>query len=183
MADKIITPACVLSYPNLFEARGFNGGDPKYSAALVFLAGTDIGALKRAALEALQERWGTKVEDMLRQRQLRLPFRDGIEKGYPDGSAFINVTTQQRPGLVDQRVQPIIDPSTLYPGCIVRASVRAFTYDKAGNRGVSFGLLNIQKMRDGDRLDSRTRPEDDFDAVDDGAGAGEDLRTLEDLLS
>ena len=181
MADKIITPECVLSYPQLIEARSFNGGDPKYSVTLGFQDGVDIGELKRAALEVLKERWGTKVEDMLKNKQLRLPFRAGEEKGYPDGSIFINVTTQQRPGVVDQRVQPVMDPSDIYPGCVARASVRAFAYDKAGNKGVSFGLLNVQKLRDGERLDSRTRPEDDFGAVNDNTG--EDVKSLEDLLS
>ena len=182
MADRIITPECVLSYPNLFEARSFNDGDPKYSATLVFLSGVDIGPLKRAALEVLKERWGAKVEDMLTKKQLRLPFRPGEEKGYPDGSIFMNVTTQQRPGVVDQRVQPVIDQSDIYAGCFVRASIRPFAYDKAGNKGVSFGLINVQKLRDGDRLDSRTKPEDDFGAVDDETAAA-DTKALEDLLS
>ena len=189
MADKIITPECVLSYPNLFEARAYKAGDaPKYSATLVFTKDTDISALKRAALETLTETWGAKVEDMLRKKQLRLPFRDGAEKDYPDGSIFVNVSSVQRPGVVDQRVQPILDPSDIYPGCVVRASVRPFTYDTKGNKGVSFGLNNLQKLRDGERLDNRTRPDQDFDAVavDDAIpfdALSTDVKSLEDLLS
>ncbi|HKJ88554.1 MAG TPA: ssDNA-binding protein, partial [Gammaproteobacteria bacterium] len=48
----------------------------------------------------------------------------------------------------------------------VRASVRPFAYDTQGNRGVSFALNNIQLLRDGERLDSRVAPEEDFDAVE-----------------
>ena len=36
-----------------------------------------------------------------------------------------------------------------------------------GNRGVAAGLGNIQKLKDGEALSSRTNAEDDFEAVED----------------
>ncbi|PWG75044.1 hypothetical protein DF186_14750, partial [Enterococcus hirae] len=54
-------------------------------------------------------------------------------------------------------------------------SIRPFTYDVSGNRGVAFGLQNVQKLRDGDPLGGRTKPEDDFEPMpgaEEGSTAG-----------
>ena len=42
-----------------------------------------------------------------------------------------------------------------------------FSYNSNGNRGVAAGLGNIQKLKDGEALSSRTNAEDDFEAVED----------------
>ena len=66
----------------------------------------------------------------------------------------------------DGKPERITHPSQIYSGCIVRASLNAFAYDRAGNRGISLGLNNIQKLADGERLDGRLKAEDDFEALD-----------------
>jgi len=43
----------------------------------------------------------------------------------------------------------------------------AYAFAANGNRGISCGLNNLQKMRDGEPLGGRTRPEDDFTGLDD----------------
>jgi hypothetical protein len=184
MADKLITPEAMLSYPAVYEPKATPSGELKYGCALVFPEGSDLSALKQAALAALEERWGSKARDMLQRKQLKWPFRDGAEKdtqGYGPGTTFINVTSKQQPGVVDRyarpdgKPRPITDPSEIYPGCIVRASLRPFTYDTNGSKGVSFGLQNLQKLRDGERIDGRMRPEDDFEAIERGAADLDDL--------
>jgi hypothetical protein len=184
MADKLISPEAMLSYPALFEPKTTPSGDLKYGCALVFPEGSDLSALKNAALAALEERWGSKAKDMLQRKQLKWPFRDGAEKdtqGYGPGTTFINVTSKQQPGVVDRyagpdgKPRPITDPSEIYPGCFVRASLRPFTYDTNGSKGVSFGLQNLQKLRDGERIDGRMRPEDEFEAIETGAADLDDL--------
>ena len=170
---RVITPEFRLSYPNLFKAvPGPQGGEAKFSAALLFDAGTDLATLKAAAIFAAREKWGAKADDMIRGGKLRLPFRDDWEeKGYPEGTIFMNVRTNNKPGVVSNRQDPdtkrpipITDESEIYPGCYGRASLTAFAYDTAGNKGVSFALNNFQKLRDGDRLDNRVAAEDEFDA-------------------
>ena len=46
----------------------------------------------------------------------------------------------------------------------MRASFTAFAYDNNGNVGVSFGLNNVQKLREGTRLDNRVAATDEFTA-------------------
>lgn len=178
MVDKIVTPEARLSYPNLFKARSVNGNEPKYSCTLIFGAKADLSKLKTAALEAAREKWGSKADDMIKRKQLKLPFRDGAEKdgeGYGEGTIFVNATSKQKPGLVDRGLEPIIEDGDLYPGCYVRASLRAFAYDTQGNKGVSFGLQNVQKLRDGDPIGGRSRPADDFEPIEAGSDGDADL--------
>lgn len=174
MTDNVITPEFRVAFPYIFRpSRPMQeGGTPKFTITMLFAKGMDISALTTTAEAALREKWGADPAKW--PKNIRSPFRDQGEKefeGYEEGAKFIIATTLQRPGLVDAQVQDIIDESDFYPGCYARASVRAFTYDKAGNRGVAFGLQNVQKLRDGDSLGGRSRPEEDFTPAGDTPGA------------
>ena len=145
----LITPEAMLSYPALSKPRATPSGELKYGCVLLFQEGADLSVLKNAALAALEERWGAKAAEMLQKKQLRWPFRDGAERdaqGYGPGTTFINVSSNQQPGVVDRYAGPdgkprrITDLSEVYPGCFVQASLRPFTYDTNGSKGVSFAL-------------------------------------------
>jgi hypothetical protein len=71
-----------------------------------------------------------------------------------------------RPGIVDANLQEIISEDDFYSGCYARATLTAFAYDKLGNKGVAFGLQNIQKLKDGEHLSGRKNAESDFEAVE-----------------
>lgn len=173
-STKVITPPVRLSYPNLFKPRsGPSGGDPKYSAALVYeeeVAEQYVQELKVAIMAAAKEKWGDKAAGMFKAGTLRNPLRhDWEQKGYPENSIYINCSSKTQPGLVGPYLDPvtgkpeiITDPAKFYPGCYVRASIRAFPYDVNGGRGVSFGLNNIQFVKDGTRFDSRVAAVDEF---------------------
>lgn len=171
----VITGEAMLSYPHLFEPEAMNEGEePVYSACLVFEQGADLRAIRKAIAAAATEVWGNKAKSMFESGALRNPIRrDGEAKGYPEGSVFINVRTRRKPGIVgpyrgpDGKPMPITDPDEVYAGCYVRASLRAFAYDNKGNKGVSFALNNLQKLRDGKRIDGRRRAEDEFEATQD----------------
>jgi hypothetical protein len=166
---NIITPEARLSYPSLFKPRKRADNpnqEPRYEAVLVFDAGTDLTALKRAAVEVAKARWGDDAAKMIKAGTLRMPFRTDGEEKYGPGTTFISVWSNDKPGLVDRyagpdgKPVPITDPAVLYAGCKVRASVRAFAYPapgrpSTGNKGVSFGLQNLQKLGEGERLDNR----------------------------
>ena len=176
MGEKVFTPEFRVSFPSVFEARAFaEGQEKKFEITALFPAGSDLSGLKALAKQAAMDKWGDKLPAMMKAGGLRSPFRDGSEKpdleGY-EGCVFIKMTSKQKPGLVDQNVQPIIDAGEFYGGCYARASVTCFAYDRMGNKGVSFGLQNIQKMRDGDAFSGRSKPEDDFDAVATDATGG-----------
>ncbi len=166
--ETVLTPKFRVSFPYVFRPSKpmQAGAEPKYSITMLFPKGADLSALKAAAQAAVVEKWGADKTKW--PKNMRNPFRDQGEKefeGYEEGATFLTATSKQRPGLVDADVKDIIDEHAFYPGCYARASVRAFAYDQAGNRGVSFGLQNLQKLADGDPLGGRTKPTDDFEPV------------------
>lgn len=180
MAKKQITPPAVASYPHLDVPQApMNGiGNPKYSVSLVFSKGTDLSALEAAALEAATDKWGPSAVAKIKAGALKWPLRNKPEdvelKGYPEGSTFINVRSEQKPGTVylypDASGKPAQVPDdkikeVFYAGATVRASITAFAYDRPESKGVSFGLNNIQLI-DGTtpRLDGRKKAVDEFEA-------------------
>lgn len=171
---NIITPEATLSYPALFEPKeGMNGGEPKYSAVLVFPKGTDLTLLRKAAEEAGREKFGAKYSDLVKTGKLKSPFRDDVEgTTYPEGSIRITARDKTKPGIVSRYAGPdgkpkaITDPAEMYPGCKCRGSVRPFAYEVNGNKGVSFGLGNIQKLGEGPRLDGRIAADREFEAYE-----------------
>lgn len=164
----VITPRFRVSFANVFRpGKPMKEGEaPKYGVTMLFEKDADLSLLRQAAHQAAVEDWGADQKEW--PKNLRSPFRDQGEKdfaGYVAGNKFVNATSQQRPGLVDEQVRPIIEESKFYSGCYAIAEVRAFTYDKRGNRGVAFGLQNIQKVADGEPLGGRSTPESCFTPI------------------
>jgi hypothetical protein len=188
-SEKITTPVARLSFPNIWQPRvPDSGGDAKYSAVLIFPKGTDLSELKKAVVEVAKKFFKGKKPPA----NYRSPFRDNSQKenipGYEEDGTFISCTSYNRPGVVDKKCVTITDPNELYPGCWVKATVVAFSYNKKGNVGISFGLNNLQKVKDGEPLGSWSRAEDDFEPIteeeewegekkDDDADDGDDMYT------
>ena len=142
-----------------------DGKEEKYSISMIFPKTTDLSKLKKASADCAIAKWGEDKKKW--PKNLRSPFRDGDTDRSEDpvyaNSIFINVSSKNRPGLVDKDLQPIIDPREFYSGCYAQASLSCFAYEKAGNRGVSFGLNNLMKTRDGESLGGAiSKPEEDF---------------------
>ncbi len=185
-SDTITTPEFRASFVYVFRPGKPNDkGQQKYAITMLFPAGADLTAMKKAAQDAVVAKWGADPAKW--PKNLRNPFRDQGEKtfeGYVAGNKFVTATSDRKPGVVDQKVNPILDESRVYSGCWCRASVRAFTYSNMGNIGVSFGLQNVQLIRDDEPLGSRSRPQDDFTPVENtgdqlaGAAAGNSAASL-----
>jgi hypothetical protein len=179
MAENVITPEFRASFPQVFRAKrnDLNGKD-EYSIVALFPKGADLSGLNAQIAAAAAEKFGADKSKW--PKGMRNPIRDQSEKekdgklpdGMEAGAKFITLRSTQRPGLVDGNRQAIIDESDFYAGCFARAQVRAYAYDQKGNKGVAFGLQNLQKTRDGDPLSGRQKAEDAFEAVAGAADAG-----------
>jgi len=177
------TPIGVLSFPALFTPRAPSpGADERYSCVLIFDENAqntpEYKAMKKEALAAAQAKWGTKATDMIQKGQLRLPFRDASEKsefaGYDEGKIFVSLWTKQKPDVIDGRLNDVV-PSDVFAGCLARATYGCFAYEQQGNKGVSFGLNNLQ-IADftTPRLDGKKKGKNDFDALDNSTSQDED---------
>lgn len=188
---KLVTPVFRASFPELFEAKSFDGGKPKFGLSAVWtpakFSASDkkrwaaiMAALDEASMDRFKKKW-----DKL-PANFKTGVRDGAEKadleGYGEGTMFANITSMMRPGVVDvekhiiakdgaerekleadgKDVSDKLGSEAIYPGCYMRATVTVYSYDNKG-KGVALGLQNVQKVADGERLDSRTNAEDDFD--------------------
>ncbi len=170
--------SCVLLFPNVMDEE-----DQKL-----------FQAMKEAALAKAIEKWGSqdKVQELMQMEpphRLKWPFRKDNQKA--DGSVkwdkekfncFLSPWSETAPGVVSRWADPsdpkkrpmrINDPAKIFAGCIVKAQVNPFAYDQTGNRGVAFGLQNIQlwQHEDVERLDNRMAAEDAFmaEAAPEGA--------------
>jgi hypothetical protein len=167
---KVLTPVFRVSFPSVFEASSYEGGAPKYSVCAVWEP-AKFTAKDKALWDAMMaladsvsvEKFKKKLSAL--PANFKKPFRDGAEKegltGFGEGKIFANLSSKMRPGIIFLDNTPLTDPEDFYPGCYARATVTAYAYDNVG-KGVALGLQNLQKIKDGDRLDSRTDASDDF---------------------
>lgn len=157
---RVLTPVFRLSFPYLFKARIDPKGkkDPMFELVMLFPKAENLEALKTAARVAALARW----PDAASRPTLKNPFRDGNEKkldGYKD-TITVRASSSKQPAIYDGQRLPITQESLVYAGCYCRATVNAFAYDTDGNRGVSFGILGLQKVRDGQAFGPSCDPED-----------------------
>lgn len=178
---QAVTPVARLNFAHLFTPRQrMNAGELVYQCVLVFDAGTDITNLRNAAAAAAKEKWGDQWLKTTQASNFKKPFRKCEEKddrdSFPAGGQFMTVWSKNKPGMVDQAMRPILNENQLYSGCYVKADVNAFAFDQQGSKGVAFGLNNIQKVKDGERLDGRRDPTQVFEPIEGfDAGTGNPL--------
>jgi hypothetical protein len=179
---KLTTPPFRVSFPSVFSPSTYGEGDPKFEVVAIFepkkMTEKDrkmLDKLKAGLNDACVEKFGKSVKEMRKKYPKFHPgFRKGSEKenlgdGYNEDTIFIRISSQRRPGLVDQHREPIISQDDFYPGCWARATCRPYAYfnETFASRGVSLGLFNLQKVADDERFgDGGTPAEDDFDDYD-----------------
>lgn len=162
---KFVTGKVRFSYAHVFQPAETPNGTMKYSVSIL-IPKTDKDTITRfnkafedtkAANAAV---WGGTVPKMLKGG-----LRDGdAEKDDPiyAGHYFINANSNEKPGVVDADLNPIMDQSEFYSGCYGRASITLYPYDTSGSKGIAAGLNNVQKLEDGDKLGGATSAAADF---------------------
>ena len=164
---RIVIGPVRICYPNIFVPRSMVAGDElKYSACfLIPKEDTNLVEKIRQAIGRAQiagaDLWGGGIPE-----DLKLPLRDGDgERGHKEefiGHFFLNAVSRDQPGVVDRRRKEIIDPREVYPGCYCNVSLTFYPFNEGTFNGVGCGLINIQKVADGEILTLRTTPEEDF---------------------
>lgn len=172
---NLMTPRCRMVWPSLFTPtamRGQSADQAKHQITLLIPKDADIAVLRTAATEVATEKFGKKTSG------LRSPFRKTEEKEQLAELAeqfpcYITARSKDRPGIVGPNGKAVDDPEQVYSGRWARVSVQAFAYDNSGNKGVSFGLQNVQLLDQDEPLNvggARVSAEAEFDAVEGVAG-------------
>ena len=166
---KVITGSVKLNYVNVKEPR-VNGLslEPKYSLTILIpKESSTMDKIYEGIYNATKnglELWGGQVPE-----NLITCLKDGdlLERTEYKGCFYINATSRIKPQIVDKSLKEI-SINELYNGCYGRVSLIFFPYNhlESGNCGIGAGLLNIQKLRDGEYISNRSSAADDFDIVE-----------------
>lgn len=155
MKTKVVTELVRFSYVNVFEPYSYKDQRAKYSVHLIIQKNDKItiNKINYAVNSVIEENKNSMFGG--KTNGLRLPIRDGSEKedeAY-EGNLFVVAKSLYKPQIVDAQLNEILDRNEFYSGCYGKASLIFFTYNEMGNRGVACGLQNLQKLKDGKRLD------------------------------
>lgn len=174
---RVVTGKVRLSYVHLFEPySNQENQEPKYSVTIL-IPKTDTATLAKIdkAIKVAAEEGKTKAFGGRVPTNLKTTLHDGDEEADLDrnpeyaGHMYMSISGKTRPGVVDTNLNAIIDPLQVYSGCYGKVSMGAFAFNTQGNKGVSFGLNNVQFLEDGEPLGGRTRAEDDFSDDEDSS--------------
>lgn len=162
---KFVTGKVRFSFVHVFEPAETLNGTLKYSSMILIpKSDKDTVARFNKAFEECKAAnaayFGGSVPKVLKGG-----LRDGATEREDDTFAdyyFINASGNERPGVVDADVNPIIDQSEFYSGCYGRASITLYPYDVSGSRGIACGLNNVQKLEDGEKFGGSTSAAADF---------------------
>ena len=184
MSTKVVTGKVRLSFCQLFEPKEpQGGGDPKYSVTLL-IPKSDKATMQKitAAMQEARDNFCAKNGAAALPAKPSHTLHDG-DGTRPGGEPFgpeckgcwvITVSSKQKPVVVDAAGNAILDPGDVYSGCYGRASINFFGYNRAGKKGLSAGLLAIQKLHDGEPFGT-VGSADDFNDGDVDAGALDDF--------
>lgn len=161
-STTVVTGLVRFSYVHVFEKYGVDGNEPKYSCQLI-IDKSDKATLSKiyAAIDEAVKNGESKLKNkngVLVTTGLKMPLRDGDtdpekagDETYKD-KFFLNANSNRQPGVVDRKVQKIIDPDSVYSGGYGKACVTFFAFNASGNKGIAVGLQHIQWLKDGEPL-------------------------------
>lgn len=182
----IVTDPCRLSFPELFEPKPRFKDSPRmtYQATLILPPSFDLAPLRAMVQKAHASEWKGVMLPAKRTKENMAthgnPIRKAEEKanegvlpkGYEAGGHFISVHGNDKPYVVDERANVVLDKTKFYSGCWARFHLQAFVWENSRKWGVSFGLCGVQFVKDDARLGgSRGANPDAFKPIDGAAPA------------
>ena len=169
---KVITNKVRLSFVNLLEAKAFEGQEPKYSCMLLIDKSDKqtLAAIEKAIDNAFKADGGQRLKGVKREN-VKTTLRDGdLEQDteeHPEfaNKMFINVSSKNKPGLVDRnkiKIEGDNAADEVYSGVYAIVSINFYAYNTSGNKGISAGLNNVMIVEKGEYLGGRASAESDF---------------------
>lgn len=174
--NRIVIP-CRLAYLNCWKPNTKFGKEMYSLVALIKKTDTETLASIQEAIDCAAgkatDKWGGRVPP-----NLRSPLHDG-DTDKPDNPVFqncyyLNAKCNRAPQVVNQNVEPITEQSEMYSGCYGNVSLVFYGYNCGGNKGIAVWLGNIQKIKDGPKLNGHVTAFDEFQPLTYGAVLGEE---------
>lgn len=172
MSTKVVTGKVRFSFCHIFEPQEPQGGDDaKYSVTLLIPKSDKptLDKIKTAMAEARENFCKRNGANALPQNPNHTlhdgdGMRDNGDSFGPEcsGCYVITVSSKTKPVIVDAFRNEVTNPAEVYSGCYGRASINFYGYSKNGKKGISAGLLSVQKLCDGEPFGT-VGSADDFD--------------------
>lgn len=171
---KVITNKVRLSFVHLLEPHAFEGQKPKFSTMLLIpKEDTEtLDLIEKATRNAYEAAKNDKLKGIKYDR-VKTNLRDGDEEFDPEerpemvGMMFMNVSSVNKPGIIDKYKNEVTSDDEVYSGVYGRVSINFYAYNTAGNKGISAGLNNVQIVEKGEYLGGRASADSDFDEWED----------------
>lgn len=175
---KVVTGKCRFSFCNIFEPKASgDNGDLKYSVMLLIPKSdtATLGKIKAAIAEAREKFCEKNGASALPANPIN-PLHDGDgvkpNSGEPygpecKGCYVMNVSSKQKPVVVDAFRNEITDPAEVYSGCYGRAAINFYGYSNK-KKGIGAGLLSVQKLHDGEPFGTVGSADDFNDGYSEG---------------
>ena len=154
------TPFTVL-FPNVLKPKDTAKG-PKYTLTMCFddseESKAEIKRLKALVVKFAKEEIPAKELNEKRAKGLFImPFKEGNEKDtekYPiyENAVLVECKTKFPPGLVNKKLEPIIDESEFYAGCKAVAQIKPYVWRYQKKTGIGLNMLHVMKVADGKKL-------------------------------
>lgn len=159
-----VTPEFRAAFVNLFEPKAADdNGKEKYGITHLFKEGEDLSKIKDLARQLMTDKFGSDPKKW--PKGWRKPWRDQADKdknnedaegktydGFVSGNLYFNSTSERKPEIVDENVNPILNKAHVYSGCYMIAHITLFWYENKGNKGIGVSLNTVQKVGDGEPL-------------------------------
>lgn len=169
-----------LSFPDLFEAKQFDGKGP-FSYRATFLVEPNsanhkalIAAKEAVAKEEFKDKWKTVLANADDDSKLRFLI-DGNKKEYDGYAGMVAVSAKRdqakgRPLILDKDKTELSQTAGKpYAGCYVNATIEVWAQSNAFGKTVRAQLLAVQFAKDGDAFGagSATGSADEFEDLSD----------------
>jgi hypothetical protein len=177
-----------LSFPDLFEAKQFQGTGPfAYKASFLQSEDTPVyvqqpdkswkATTMQKVIDAIaNEAWKAKAPNVLKAISgdpQKFCWYDGALKEYDgyEGNFVLSATRNQdkgRPLVVNHDKSPLTEKDGKpYAGCYVNATVEVWAQDNKYGKAIRATLRGVQFVRDGDAFSAGTPVSDDeFDEIE-----------------
>ena len=168
----------------MVEDKKNPGQKKRVWSSLILLPKEDektVSKIKSVINAVAREKWGENIP-----KALKISFRDGDKEGkggLPEGVEvgtepyaghyFFNAKSERGVKVLDQKVQPILDPTKVKSGDYAVVSVNVYAWDNVNGKGISFSLGIVQLHHEGEELGGSSHSTKDFAPIAGAAGTEE----------
>jgi hypothetical protein len=164
---NITLTGCRLAYPVLFEMK-YNELKKKDEWAVTMLFDkktSDLTKLKNAIAQAAKNEFGPNI-DLKTLDLKRIQDGDLKDRSEYTGQWVVKAATRLKaPGVVDSKLNKILDPGEIYSGVWANVNVTVKAYSQP-NKGVTLYLNHVQKVKDGEPIAGGPKATDVFEELE-----------------